>query len=526
MKTEPPSGATRLFFAILVAAAITFIGMGLQGLAWSAPWFRSRSLHITLAATALALALRGPLDRMARAQLGARGPVALWSAMAIAALAQTGVLSLELDGTIAYRFGFLTSTRRLWELEPDAALIPIAALIAARFTSGPVRIESARRRWLALGAACVATALLGLGLARAARTAPIQRFVSGLPVIARPPQGGSGALIRGGETRESIRYDDTALPSLVLRRYIFAERSVCVWRAAPTRDALPARETIEYDRMLSCNDVTVREHRASGTIILSSAWSSYGADGDEHLAFRASDGAVVRDASAPAIRGAVSVPASWIGPSALLLAGAWALLWLGRRATRELAACRGWMQGTLRADGMIALPDGAVVAAPYGMDLPAGPVVITEPIERHEAAFRDGAVRMPLRAALLPGSIGEVELSANLWSDEVVKSTVRDAWARDEGPVRSAIEALEPRWCAQWRTAAAKALADDVARQQREQARAHGETRPYRPAERYAVGEYIEHKSFGVGRVRALLSANKIEVQFDDKARALVHSLG
>lgn len=123
-------------------------------------------------------------------------------------------------------------------------------------------------------------------------------------------------------------------------------------------------------------------------------------------------------------------------------------------------------------------------------------------------------------------SIGEVELSANLWSDEVVERTVGDAWRRDEGPIRDAIEAVEPKWCARWRTAAAKALSDDVARQQRAQAHAHGESRPYRPSERYAAGEYIAHKTFGVGRVRTVVSANKIEVEFDDKARTLAHSLG
>lgn len=140
--------------------------------------------------------------------------------------------------------------------------------------------------------------------------------------------------------------------------------------------------------------------------------------------------------------------------------------------------------------------------------------------KRYSAMLRYADAHGGLRA------IGEVELNANLWSDEVTRDTVRDAWERDEGPIRDEIEALEPQWCAQWRVAGAKALAEEVARQQREQARADGETRPYRPSERYAVGEYIEHKTFGVGRVRTLLSANKIEVQFDDKARTLAHSMG
>lgn len=396
-----------MLFALLVAAAIVFVGMGLQALAWNIAWFRSQLLHVALASAVLTLALRAPLEGMARAQLGDRGPVALWSAMAVAAIAQAAVLALELDETLVYRYGFLTSARHLWEVQPDAAVIPIAGFIAARVATEPIRLERSRRASLARLATAAACALLLLGIVRAVRATPIDDFVRSLPRIATvsPIRGGESE--RGADTRESVRYDDTHLPTLVLRRYAFAERSVCVWRAAPSADRLPTVTTIQYDNLLSCNDVTVREHRESGTIIVSSPRSSSSGEWDDRLAFRASDGAGVRDASAPAIRRALSVPTSWIPASALLLAGALAQLFLGRRAARELASSASWQEGTLRADSMIELADKTLVAAPYGLDLPAGPVVLTAPVAQKGAAFRDGAVQLPLRSALRAGSIAD-----------------------------------------------------------------------------------------------------------------------
>jgi hypothetical protein len=122
-------------------------------------------------------------------------------------------------------------------------------------------------------------------------------------------------------------------------------------------------------------------------------------------------------------------------------------------------------------------------------------------------------------------SIGEVALGA-LWSDDAVDVSLREAWERDEGPVRAVIEELEPQRCARWRARRAKAFSAEVARQQRAAVSERGEARAYRPSERYAVGEFIEHKSFGVGRVRTVLSATKVEVEFDGGARTLAMGVG
>jgi hypothetical protein len=66
-----------------------------------------------------------------------------------------------------------------------------------------------------------------------------------------------------------------------------------------------------------------------------------------------------------------------------------------------------------------------------------------------------------------------------------------------------------------WRTAVAQAAA----------LRAPEGARRYRPAERFAAGELVEHAKFGLGVVKRV-EATKIEVVFRDAARTLAHGAG
>jgi hypothetical protein len=47
--------------------------------------------------------------------------------------------------------------------------------------------------------------------------------------------------------------------------------------------------------------------------------------------------------------------------------------------------------------------------------------------------------------------------------------------------------------------------------------------RPYSPSESYAEGEWIEHRTHGVGRVKAV-RGGKIDVSFDKDLRTLLHA--
>lgn len=47
----------------------------------------------------------------------------------------------------------------------------------------------------------------------------------------------------------------------------------------------------------------------------------------------------------------------------------------------------------------------------------------------------------------------------------------------------------------------------------------------YQPSERFAVGAWISHKTFGLGVVLRELATNKIEVRFDADTKVLVHGL-
>ena len=50
--------------------------------------------------------------------------------------------------------------------------------------------------------------------------------------------------------------------------------------------------------------------------------------------------------------------------------------------------------------------------------------------------------------------------------------------------------------------------------------------RTYRPADRYAVGEVVEHPSFGRGLVTRLPAAQKMECHFPDGPKLLLHDRG
>jgi hypothetical protein len=48
-------------------------------------------------------------------------------------------------------------------------------------------------------------------------------------------------------------------------------------------------------------------------------------------------------------------------------------------------------------------------------------------------------------------------------------------------------------------------------------------TRRYSPSEKYALGEVMEHPSFGVGVVTAIKDGTKIEILFEGGMKLLVH---
>lgn len=53
--------------------------------------------------------------------------------------------------------------------------------------------------------------------------------------------------------------------------------------------------------------------------------------------------------------------------------------------------------------------------------------------------------------------------------------------------------------------------------------RSASEARVYRPGDRYAVGELVQHPSFGLGAVSALPAPGKVEIIFRDQSRLLMH---
>ena len=55
--------------------------------------------------------------------------------------------------------------------------------------------------------------------------------------------------------------------------------------------------------------------------------------------------------------------------------------------------------------------------------------------------------------------------------------------------------------------------------------RAASEARRYRPSERFAAGELIDHAKFGLGVVRRA-EATTLDVAFRDATRKLAHGLG
>jgi hypothetical protein len=52
----------------------------------------------------------------------------------------------------------------------------------------------------------------------------------------------------------------------------------------------------------------------------------------------------------------------------------------------------------------------------------------------------------------------------------------------------------------------------------------HAHIQLYKPADRFAVGSWISHKTFGLGVVLRELSPTKVEVRFDSDTKVLVHN--
>jgi hypothetical protein len=97
-----------------------------------------------------------------------------------------------------------------------------------------------------------------------------------------------------------------------------------------------------------------------------------------------------------------------------------------------------------------------------------------------------------------------------------IRDSAQRAWKLDDPALQVIIQTRRPEWAAKWTTAA------DVARQHVAVTSAKP-SKPYRPAEAFAVGDVIEHPTFGRGSVEELVRPNKISVRFATETKLLVH---
>ena len=91
----------------------------------------------------------------------------------------------------------------------------------------------------------------------------------------------------------------------------------------------------------------------------------------------------------------------------------------------------------------------------------------------------------------------------------------REAWATGESVLTRFVEVAHPLWAAQWRKSQAPAVTEPV-----ELIKAG---RPYRISELFAAGDVIDHPTFGLGDVEAVLVDSKIQVRFGHESRVLIH---
>lgn len=401
-------------FALLMPAAAVAAGMGVQLVAWQAHgYFRDTLHHVATLGALVLLAARAPVDAAARALLGPRGPVVAWCAAAVGAVALALYEAMNLDHFLRASWSFLTYFGALWELEPEAVVVPVALLIAG--ASLPhVAVPSRRRLW---SAAALATALAGALLAaasvRAARAPEVHRYVRSLPVVGEIPALNRPLATRSGHDADASNERAVyRFGELSVARYVFDARGQCQLALA-TRDApLPPQVVPAYSDTRPCDEATVRLDRARGVYVVTrgGSYPEHRAYDRETLRSYALDGL-----GASPVRAAFSLPRAWRDECALLLAIALAALVFPLRARARLARRGAWRQGLLGDDGVIALDDdGARCALPYGTMLAPGPVVLLDgaPTREGDTPFRDAAVvPTPERGAVVQGTLSDVVAS-------------------------------------------------------------------------------------------------------------------
>jgi len=101
-------------------------------------------------------------------------------------------------------------------------------------------------------------------------------------------------------------------------------------------------------------------------------------------------------------------------------------------------------------------------------------------------------------------------------TNAVIKESAQQAYRLGDPGLQQLIQARRPQWAAKWATV------EDLANQHRA-TMAGTEARPYRASECFAVGDVIDHPTFGRGLVEALVRPNKINVKFTDAVKVFVH---
>jgi len=413
--SESPPSARRdhpWLFALAVGALVLFVGLGVQVIAWEESGsFRGPLLHVALLASLVVVALRTPVELVARRLLGARGPVLAWRALGFAGVALAVYYFYSQHYVLTRSWSFFGWFGRLWELEPEAAIVPLTALVAGAALPR-VRVASrVRLRVEALFVTAAALALVVTAASRAMRKPEVHRYVDGLPVVGVMP-----ALSRplhwtsGHDADPSTAREVFVLGDLHVGRYIFEPRGQCGIVLARAAQDLPVAVVPGQVEIVPCDEYGVRHDRAHGFYVFSHAgpWSS-----DNH-AFRASTlrpFAPLRGEGVYVLRGAFSLPRPWVWCTAALLAVALVSLRFPQRSRRALAAWKSWHQGTLRADGMIALDDGVIFPCPYGTTLSPGPVVLLSDVNgtAESSPFRTAGVRVtPDREDVRQGTIADV----------------------------------------------------------------------------------------------------------------------
>lgn len=438
--TESPAPIRVLGFAFAAGFVALVAGGGALALTYEARPLRAAGLSAGLWGALLLLALRAPLEALATRILGPRGRVAWWLAMSVGAVALGLSTAADVHYNLHSSWRLSYGDPRLWECEPWAVGVAVVTTMAAAcWAFAPFPSRRGLRQVGVLVAVLAAALFVGAG-ARAARAPAIDRYVATLPIIDQVPA------LPGDQTPNTIagvstRSSDTRVAGtrLTLRRYTFDDGGGCALRLDDDASTLPARVLRRDENLMGCGALTLRsEGRRRALLVTSaSAWSS------QSRAFDLDSGAQWADDRAvlATFAESMSTPRSWIA-AALVALALGLLAALSKRETHWWSSRDRWRQGTLGADGVIALDgDGGRVTVPFGVGLTAGPVVLRGYEARSdEGPFRAGpsvgaVAREDARGGTLVSVAAELEaltdarLAYVLFVGLVVVATLAPMWA-------------------------------------------------------------------------------------------------